>query len=313
MSVAALLSFSSASRAQTLTVSGGLDLRAGAAVFPAFVPELDDGSLFVNLRAVLPDDEGDRIFLVAQVDVEQEIERAHLYNVYGQYKGPLGRWNVRVGRYLVPFGLHAYYDTERLLLAAHESEVLGVKLDEGVELLGFSDVVEYAVSVSRGFEDSGLGACRFGLQLEDLRLGVSYAGGRMPAFADEESVGIDELLPGARLIVKHRLALDYEHILGALTLRAEPIVGTDEHALVYGGYAEVGYLITGDLEILANGAYLDSWLVGTRWRAGAGIAFQLLPGVFLRAAAIYRDDFGEPEALVVGQAYGEFSHTLGGS
>jgi hypothetical protein len=296
--------------AQSTVLTGGIDLRAGARATPQLEPLTGLSSLFINLRHVFADEEGDRFILVGQVDVEEELRHSHLYQVYGQYKGPLGRWNLRLGRYLVPFGLHAYYDTERLLLPAHEAEALGFKLDEGLLLHGFAGGLDYALSVSRGFGRATPSA-RLGWQGEELRLGLSYLYGRLPSFADEESVGLDELQEGARLIDKHRAALDYEQLLGPVTLRAEPLLGTDEKTLVFGGYAEAGYLLSPDWEVTANGAFLRSARVGTRWRTGVALSYRLLPGVFVRGAYLHRDDFGVRTGLLLAQVYAEFSQALG--
>ena len=297
--------------AQSLTLSGGLDLRAGVITNPRLGYVTGLSSLFLNLRKVLADDAGDRFILVGQVDVEEEIARTRLYNAYGQYKGPLGRWNVRVGRYLVPFGLHAYYDSERVLLAAHEAEALGTKLTQGIELLGYAGPFDYAVSVNRSPWGGVMPVARLGWVGEDVRLGLSYLFGRLPSYAGRESVLVDELLPGARPIDKHRVAVDYEQALGPLMLRLEPVAGLDEGSRVFGGYAEAAYALSPRWEIAANVAALHSGLVGDRWRSGVSLGFRLLPTVFIRGAYLHRNDFGAPSDMLVAQLYGDFSQALG--
>lgn len=296
--------------AQSLTLSGGLDLRSEVVAPPV---GWDAGlGVFVNVRKVFADERGDRFVLVAQVDLEEELERSHLYQVYGQLKGPLGRWNVRAGRYLVPFGLLAYHDTERLLLRAHEPEALGIRLDEGVALLGFAGKLDYAASVSRGLDDTPTPVARIGLVLGDSRVGVSWLYGRLPSFSDAERMGLDELAPRAELVEKHRVALDLEHLAGRVTFRAEPVAGSDADQLVAGGYGEVGVALSARWELAANGAGLWSGLTGTRWRAGAGLGFELVPRVFLRGSWIHRDDFRVSQEAFSVQLYGDFSQELGG-
>ncbi|MDX2093033.1 MAG: hypothetical protein SFX73_34640 [Kofleriaceae bacterium] len=299
----------SAQQSATLTLSGGLDLRAGLQVEPTVETETGLSSAFLNVRTVFADAQGDRLILVAQGDVEEGIDNSHLYQAYGQYKGPLGRWNLRAGRYLVPFGLLAYYDTERLLLAAHEVEALGIKLDEGVELFGYFGAFDYAVSVSRGYDDRPTPIARVGWQGQDVRLGLSYLYGRLPSYADDEVVPLKDLLSGARLINKNRVAIDYEQLFGPLTVRAEPIAGTDDGRFVAGAYLEAGYALSPRWELAANAAVLDSDLVGTRWRAGPALSFRVLPGVFVRGAYEHRNDFGEATDLFLVQVYGEYSRT----
>lgn len=293
------------------TLSGGFDLRFGLEAVREVKMVTGLSGMFVNLRKVFSDEEGDRFIFVGQIDVEEEIARTHLYQLYGQYKGALGKWNIRAGRYLVPFGLNAYYDTERLLLPAHEAEALGIKLDDGVELLGRIDWFDYAVSVSRALTNQATPIVRVGLEGDDIRIGLSYMYGRLPSFGDEESVVVGETLPGAVIIGKHRVAIDYEHILGPLTLRVESIAGFDEDRLIYGGYAEAGFAFSPELELSANGAYLRSELTGTRWRVGGCVSFRFLPGVFGRIAYIHRDDFGKTSDTFFTQFYAEFSQALG--
>lgn len=297
--------------AQSFTLSGGLDLRAGVLANPRLESVTGLSSLFVNLRKVLADEAGDRFIFVGQVDAEEEIAHTRLYNTYAQYKGPLGRWNVRVGRYLVPFGLDAYYDTERMLLAAHEGEAIGTKLTQGVEVLGYVGPFDYAMSLNRSPWSGILPVARFGWQGEDVRIGLSYLFGRLPSFADRESAFLDELVPGARPIDKHRVAVDYEHLLGSLILRLEPVAGADEGNGVLGGYAEAAYALSPRWEIAANVAALHSVLVGDRWRSGVSLGFRLLPTVFIRTAYLHRNDFGPSSDMVVAQLYGDFSQPLG--
>ncbi len=298
-------------RAQSTTLSGGLDLRAGLRVHPQVDAVTGLSGSFVNLRKVFADTKGDRFILVGQVDVEEEIRDTHLYNVYAQYKGSLGRWNLRIGRYLVPFGLLAYLDTERLPLPAHEAEALGIKVDEGVQLNGYVGAVDYALSVTRGLDNHPTPNLRLGWQGQDTRLGLSYLYGRLPSFADQESVGTDELLPGAVLIRKHRLALDHERVLGPLTLRAEPVAGADEGRFSFGLYLETSYALSPRWEVSGNAAVFRSDLVGRRRRAGASVSFNVARGLFVRGAYLHRDDMGKSAGTVLVQAYGEFSKVLG--
>ena len=134
--------------AQALTVSGGVDLRA---LFPeGYERALVLQGLFLNARRVFRDDLGDRWIVVAQGDADSNFTEVRPYQLYLQYKGPLGRWNVRAGHYVVPFGLLAEYDTERFVLDAVEEENIGLKLDTGIEALGYAGAWDWATSVSAG-------------------------------------------------------------------------------------------------------------------------------------------------------------------
>lgn len=97
-------------QAEGLNVSGGLDARAQTGDEDSFAAG------FLNLRQVIEQDGVDRWILVGQLDSGENFESPLLYQTYAQLKGPLGRWNVRAGRFIAPFGLLASYDSERLVL-----------------------------------------------------------------------------------------------------------------------------------------------------------------------------------------------------
>lgn len=48
------------------------------------------------------------------------------------YKGPLGRWNIRLGRYRLPYGLVSNYSTDRVLIQGIEEEAIGFCADNGL-------------------------------------------------------------------------------------------------------------------------------------------------------------------------------------
>ncbi|MCM8778174.1 MAG: hypothetical protein NC834_00025 [Candidatus Omnitrophica bacterium] len=79
--------------------------------------------LFLNFRKVFSDAKGDRLIAVGQLDMDQNFEKIRPYQTYFQYKGPLGKWNIRAGHYILSFGLLSDYDTERLVLKAIEDEM----------------------------------------------------------------------------------------------------------------------------------------------------------------------------------------------
>ena len=104
------------------------------------------------------------------------------YQTYLQYKGPFGgKWNIRAGHYILPFGLLSDFDSERLVLRTLEPLSLGIKLDTGVELLGYIKDLDYAVSISQGVgrnrltdvDNDKLVTARIGWQGEDINVGLS--------------------------------------------------------------------------------------------------------------------------------------------
>jgi len=121
--------------ADAAQVSAGLDARA-LSTDPLWGAGEEGANLhgaFFNLRQVISDEKGDRYIFVAQLDANDNLEELEAYQVYAQLKGSLGRASLRAGRYILPFGLLAYFDTERQLLQTQESVALGIKLDTGIQ------------------------------------------------------------------------------------------------------------------------------------------------------------------------------------
>lgn len=293
---------------QGVQLSGGMDARYIA----------EDGTqkaelegLFLNLRKVISDEEGDRWILVGQVDAEKNLEEIRPYQTYIQYKGPLGKWNVRAGHYILPFGLLADYDTERLVLRGLEPLSLGIKLDTGVELLGFVREFDYAVSVSQGVgrerlsdvDENKLISGRIGWQGEDINIGLSVLTGRV--LTEEGSVIRRDL--GADTFYERRVGLDFTKYSGPLVLRGEAVIGRDDSVTVGGGILKADYALTPVLELNLKYTYWQR--NGERNFAGAGITYALYKGLFLRIADEYQ--FGkEDENVATIQFYYEFSKHL---
>ena len=141
--------------AQGVQVSGGIDTRYIRQTPDGGAGEIRLEGLFLNLRKVWADETGDRWIGVAQADFDDNFEQIQPYQVYLQYKGPLGKWNVRAGHFLLPLGLLATYDTERLLFRGLEELSLGIRHDTGAQVFGRFGEFDYAVAVT-----DGLGADR---------------------------------------------------------------------------------------------------------------------------------------------------------
>lgn len=292
-------------KAQGTQLSGGADLR-----YQAESPGPDDvqlKGLFLNSRKVFADASGDRLILVGQLDAENNFEDVRLYNAYVQLKGPLGHVNLRLGRYILPFGLLAYYDTERLLVQSLDPLSLGIKLDLGAQVLGYFGPLDYAVSVSqgtgKGFNDpdgNKLLTTRVGMQGENGRAGISYLDGQVIVDPDEFPV------PGS--FDRRRVALDGEWSWQAWTLRGELISGRDDGESVSGGI------------LLADYEFTPAWSLNSklaRWNGltrqadlALGISYRLPKGFTIRTAETYRRLDQADVRLFSLQLYWEFAHVL---
>lgn len=291
--------------AQGLQLSGGADVR-----YQAESPGPDEAQvkgLFLNLRKVLADERGDRLILVGQLDAENNFEDIRLYNTYAQLKGPLGHVNLRLGRYILPFGMLANYDTERLIIQSLEPLSLGIKLDLGAQVLGYFGPLDYAVSVSqgtgKGFDDpdgNKLLTARIGMQGENARAGISYLDGRVVVDPDEFPV------PGS--FDRRRVALDGEWSWQAWTLRGELISGRDDGKAVSGGI------------LLADYEFTPAWSLNTklaRWNGMTGqddlvlgVSYRLPRGLVVRAAQAYRRLDKADIRVFSLQLYWDFAHAL---
>lgn len=291
-------------QAEGLTLAGGLDARA------QFGSEGSFAAGFLNLRHVIAREGADRWILVGQVDSGENFESPFLYQTYAQFKGPLGRWNVRAGRFIVPFGLLASYDSERQVLNTIEPLSLGLKLDAGVQVNGFSGDHDYAVALTEG---AGVGNTiltgRWGWQTDDLNVGLSLLSGRLPETASKDTIERrGAQLPGVPLVDKRRLGLDATWNQGPNAWRGEALLGTDDGAFVRGGYIEYERSLRAGWAIGANAGAWDG--TALRWRIGAVVSRSLGRGGSLRAAYVHEDETHGRERTLVLQYYWEFAHAL---
>lgn len=289
--------------AQGLTLSGGLDIRGTAAEGTHLGLE----GAFLNLRQTLSQGSADRWAFVLQGDSGENAASPHLYQAYGEWKGPLGRWKVRGGRFLVPFGLLAQIDSERLLLNTQEPLSLGLKLDEGLQVQGFTQGFDYAAALTNGLRAHGpIFSGRLGQERESFTFGLSWLVGRLPETAGKESVELpNHVLEGIPFVRKRRLGLDGTWNLGPTLLRAELVAGRDGDRFVRGAYAEGERALSSEWSFTVQAGHWRG--AEERWRLGAGLARSLSHGMTLRAAALReRMPEGRGNAVVV-QFYKEFS------
>ena len=290
-------------RIYAITISGGLDGRFSY-VSPESETEARLEGLFLNLRNVWSDELGDRWFLVAQADFDDNFDRIRPYQAYLQYKGPLGKWNIRGGHFLLPFGLLYTYDTERLLLTGLEKTSLGIRKDTGAELFGHFGTWDYAFSITTGLSDLHLFdsranpvfTTRWAYVQNDWQIGISALAGQILLDPD---FGI-----GVGQVTERRLALDATRSYGPLTLRAEGAAGTDDGKAVGGGNLLADYAITDKLEL--NTRYANWYSKSDRQFGGIGITYQIRQGLILRFADTF--EFGENDRNEITiQIYYEFS------
>ena len=293
--------------AQSLTISGGADGRYTYETDPD-VHTLELRGLFLNLRKVWSDAAGDRWIGVAQADFDHNFEDIRPYQVYLQYKGPLGKWNLRAGHFLLPFGLLATHDTERLVLQGLEDASLGIRKDTGLQALGRFGSWDYAAAASVGVGDrrllptdgSYLVTARLAYVRDDWQTGLSAFAGRV--LPDDPLTG-----DGGGVSNRWRLAVDFTRSVGRLTLRAEAVGGATEGRGAGGGIVLADYALAGKLEVNGRAAYWSE--AGGPQALGLGVTYRPWSRLYLRVADSY--DFGERRRnAFTAQVYFEFSRLL---
>lgn len=288
---------------QNLQLSGGLDTRY-THDSPGSADDFRLEGLFLNLRKVWSDESGDRWIGVAQADFDDNFERVSPYQVYLQYKGPLGKWNIRAGHFLLPFGLLATYDTERLVLQGLERFSLGIRHDTGAQVFGRFGDFDYSVALTDGLSAIHLvdsranpvATARIAYVQSDWQAGVSMLIGRVLAEFEFEN--------NRQLVTERRAALDLTKSWGPLTLHAEAIGGVDDGEAVGGGIVLADYALTPKLEI--NMRFASWYKDGNRQFAGLGLTYQLAQGLYARIGDNYEFGKEEHNALTT-QLYFEFS------
>lgn len=310
-----LLLYASFAGAQGLQISGGLDGRftnegENQGETGLYRPQLTGA--FLNLRKVWSDGYGDRWIGVAQGDFDDNFRRIRPYQAYVQYKGPLGKWNVLAGHYLLPFGLLATYDTERLVLQGLERTSLGMRKDTGAEAFGRSGSWDYALSASDGLSDrrfvdsraNPVVTARAAYVRGDAQVGFSALIGRVlldPEFGFTRSDANER-----------RIAVDVTKPFGPLTLRGEAVGGTDNSRGTAGGVLLGDYALTPKLEFNTRYAYWSSAYLNpdnAGHQPGMGFTYQIRQGLFARTAGTYQSR-GEDHYGFTLQLYYEFSKAI---
>lgn len=292
----------SQAQADGLQLSGGVDARARAG--DLYEEEVILQGLFLNGRHVLRDDAGDRWIVVVQADAEDNLQHIRPYQVYAQYKGPLGKWNLRAGHFLLPFGLLADYDTERLVLRGVEEENLGLRLDTGVEALGYVGAWDWASSVS-----SGIGQRWF-----DEWDGQYAAVARIARAGEEVGVGVSGFLAEvlredtAGSVSEQRMALDLTWESGRWTRRLEASGGWDDNEGVATGLVLASYALKGWADIDARYSLISR--ASPEHSLGIGASFKLGGGWIMRPVMMESHTEGVWSDGYVLQLYYDFAKTL---
>lgn len=248
---------------------------------------------------------GARVQLLYETDnrgtATDRLRASELYAYY-RFLFPGVTANVRVGQFVLPFGLIAVYDTPLQPIQPLYEKSLGLRVDTGVMLEGEYGPYHYAGSITTGsgpnrrdFNDGRL----FTFRLErtvDTKIGRIQVGGSLLTGKGPVTTFRTELpasgTSGAREFVPMtRFAGDGQYFLGPWTARGEIIFGADDQNSVWGYFAEGDYRVLPSLELVV---YTKRWDFPVKPQQasslGFGANFTVAKGLILRALYEYERD-----------------------
>lgn len=244
-------------------------------------PDVGIHLMGASARKTFADSRGDRLIFFVLVEAEDNFNDVSAHELYGQYKGPLGAWNVTAGRFGLPWGLLTGFSASRLLYDMPHDTLLGMDVDNGLKVSGVAGDLDYAFSVTQGYgphqtprdTGHGLGVARIGWtpgDTEELSMGLSTAWGRSITPHDGEGMGDMAAVHDKDRAVSRALGgVDATFYLGRWLGRIEAGAGRVDHRSLTTGFAALDYALLPRLDLnLAVTAerhgseYEDAWFVG---------------------------------------------------
>jgi len=254
------------------------------------------------IKEIISDDKGDRLHLFLKLEAEDNFKEKNVDQFYTKYKGPMGRWNITLGRSLIPFGLLNDYDTEMLILKTQEKKTIGYRNDDGVKLSGFWKYIDYELLVSPGkwmkneHKDDNekmavLKTSYKGDDFENVRVGFSFLWG--------EFLGVKKKLFGIDII-------KYD---GLFVSRNELVIGEENEKDLISLFSGIDYSAFPSVDL--NVAYTHFKTTYEENAIYAGVTYNTpFYGIVFRAGNRYhfKDHTGEKKNEIFIQIYKSFSH-----
>lgn len=181
-----------------------------------------------------------------------EYETHNAYVECYQLLGAPGRFNLRAGRFYLPFGLNAQTDTHGTLLQMSNDRVFGTDRDwqltaygNATEHLDYMAGYVFGAGPDQKFDgQAGMAVGRLGLGSAVL-FEQGLEGGLSGAYGER----LDPHAAGAGAVATWRAGADLRQRLdsarGPFTLAGEAAAGEDEHAPVWSGLAQADWLHPG--------------------------------------------------------------------
>jgi len=302
----------------TLNLSADADARARVASGTS--PDATLEIFGASVRKTLADDRGDRLILFALFESEKGFETSSeqsLHEIYAQLKGPLGAWNITVGRFGLPWGLLPGFSARRLLYNTSHMRVLGMEVDSGIKVSGVSGPWDYGVSLTRGYGphntvdagSHGIATGRIGItpgDTEEFSLGLSGVWGRS-INVHSYQYGAKDHKDSDRALLRAVAGFDVTWYAGRWLVRSEVSAGEVDKQTMTAFFASADYALTANLDVnLAVNISRQGSDDRNEWFAGLT---RRLPWFILRGGYRYVGNSEARNQLTV-QLYRLFSFTF---
>ena len=207
---------------------------------------------------------GARVQILLETDGRgTRVNRLRTSELYGFYNfsftGVAAR--VKVGQFVLPFGLMSVYDTPLQPIQPLYEKALGLRVDTGVAVEGEYGPYRYVGAITTGAGpnrlDSGGGMITFRLsrtvatRMGNIEVGGSLLSGRGPVTASDTELPASGWTGVRRYVDKTRIAGDGQYLRGPVLLRGEIVFGGDGEDPVWGYFAEGNYRLTPGVTLVA--------------------------------------------------------------
>lgn len=205
----------------------------------------------ISFRETLSDKRGDRLQLFFKLEAEDNFNETHIDQLYAKYKGPMGRWNIALGRSLIPFGLLTDYDSEMLLLETQEKKTIGSKSDDGIKLSGFWKSMDYALLVSPGKWMANDYKER---NDKMFSLKISFKGEEL----EDPKIGFSFLLSDFKGVKKELFSIDFTKYYGPLVSRNEVVFGKQDKDDLLSIFSGIDYSLLPSIDLSVTYTHFEA-------------------------------------------------------
>ncbi|MDX1934363.1 MAG: hypothetical protein SFU56_17305 [Capsulimonadales bacterium] len=276
---------------------------------------------YIRANPVTGDERGGARFQLVLEDDQQgtSLNRLRASEVYAFYRFlfPGVSANVRVGQFVLPFGILATYDTPLQPIQPLYELSLGLRVDTGIMIEGeYGKYYHYAGSITTGAgpnrRDTDTNSVltfrldrTFPTRLGQFQIGGSLLTGNGPITNFDTILspsGFSGARDRSRVIRKTRFAGDGIYRYGPFLGRGEIVFGADDQDPVWGYFVEGNVQVRRQITLVAYG---KRWNFPNRpehaGTMGIGANFDVFPGFTIRTLFEYERDVpssGEKDQII---------------